>query len=189
MYFSGEITVVPSLYYVTNPFNPDKLWAMPREISAGGVVVRPGANGWDLAVIEPQQENAGQSSAKTGKKQVLALPKGLVDSGERPETAAVREVFEETGVRGEIVTKLKDIKYVYVRTWSDNQRVFKIVSFYLLRYVAGTINEISEEMRVEVKRAFWIPLTGAESKLSYRGEKEVIGVARNYLQEHAMKAE
>src|SRR5262249_4241866 len=152
---------------------------MPREISSGGVVVRPGSNAWDVAVIEPQQENAGKTSDKTGKKQVLALPKGLVDSGESPEATALREVFEETGVRAEIIAKLKDIKYVYVRTWSDNQRVFKIVSFYLLRYIAGTINDISEEMRVEVRRAFWIPLIGAETKLSYRGEKEVILLARD----------
>lgn len=152
-------------------------------------MVRPGASGWEVAVIEPQQENAAISSDKTGKKQVLALPKGLVDSGEKPENTALREVFEETGVRAEILTKLKDIKYVYVRTWSDNQRVFKIVSFYLLRYVSGTIDEISQEMRVEVRRAFWIPLLGAEAKLSYRGEKEVVALARTYIREHAISTD
>lgn len=152
-------------------------------------MVRPGASGWEVAVIEPQQENAAISADKTGKKQVLALPKGLVDSGEKPENTALREVFEETGVRAEILTKLKDIKYVYVRTWSDNQRVFKIVSFYLLRYVSGTIDEISQEMRVEVRRAFWTPLLGAEAKLSYRGEKEVVGLARTYVREHAIRTD
>jgi 8-oxo-dGTP pyrophosphatase MutT (NUDIX family) len=111
-----------------------------------------------------------------------------VDAGEEPEETAVREVFEETGLRAEILTKLKDIKYVYMRSWGDKQRVFKIVSFYLLRYQSGTIDEISTDMRVEVKQALWIPLADAEKKLSYRGEKEVIAIAQKYLQERAEEA-
>jgi 8-oxo-dGTP pyrophosphatase MutT (NUDIX family) len=157
---------------------------MPREISAGGVVVRPGSGGWEVAVIEPQQNDGEKSAGKTRAKPVLALPKGLVDPGEKPEDTAVREVFEETGIRGEILSKLTDIKYVYVRTWGDKQRVFKIVSFYLLRYKAGIIDEVSLEMRIEVKRAFWVPLAGAERKLSYRGERDVLQLAQKYLQAH-----
>jgi len=177
----------PSYPVVTNFFIPDNLWAMPREFSAGGVVVRRG-NGWEVAVIEPRSEQRQKTTGRKPVKQVLALPKGLVDLGEKPEESAVREVFEETGLRGEIITKLKDIKYVYVRTWGDKQRVFKIVSFYLLRYESGTIDEISKDMRVEVKQALWIPLESAEKKLSYRGEKEVIALAQKYLQEHAGEA-
>jgi 8-oxo-dGTP pyrophosphatase MutT (NUDIX family) len=162
---------------------------MPREISAGGVVVRPGSGGWEVAVIEPQQNDGEKPAGKTPAKQVLALPKGLVDPGEKPEMTAVREVFEETGIRGEILSKLTDIKYVYVRTWGDKQRVFKIVSFYLLRYKAGIIDEVSLEMRIEVKRAFWVPLAGAERKLSYRGERDVLQLAQKYLQAHPQENE
>src|SRR5438045_8750381 len=136
---------------------------MPREISAGGAVVRRQGQGWEVAVIEPQCEPSDDTgSDKKRHKQVLALPKGLVDSGEKPEQTALREIREETGISATILTKLADIKYVYVRSWSDNQRVFKIVSFYLLRYDSGTIDEISYEMRVEVKRALWIPLEEGE---------------------------
>lgn len=148
-------------------------------------MVRAGAEGWELAVIEPQAEKETRAAGKTRAKTILALPKGLVDPGEKPEITAVREVFEETGVRGEILTKLTDIKYVYVRKWGDGQRVFKIVSFYLLRYVSGEIDDVSEEMRVEVKRAMWVPLEGAETKLSYRGERDVVRLAQEYLQAHA----
>src|SRR5262245_37294680 len=99
---------------------------MLREISAGGVVVRPVGDGWEVAVIEPQREPESASSAKKRhKKEVLALPKGLVDKGEKPEATAIREVREETGISVILVTKLTDIKYMYVRTWGDNQRVFK----------------------------------------------------------------
>jgi 8-oxo-dGTP pyrophosphatase MutT (NUDIX family) len=161
---------------------------MPREISAGGVVIRHTSKGWEVAVIEPQREPKGNQQAgvtdKKRPKQVLALPKGLVDPGEKADQTAVREVQEETGVTARIVSKLLDIKYIYVRTWGDHQRVFKIVSFYLLRYESGTIDDVTREMRIEVKRAMWIPLEGAERKLTYRGERDAIRKAREYLQSH-----
>jgi 8-oxo-dGTP pyrophosphatase MutT (NUDIX family) len=156
-------------------------------------VVRRAGNGWELAVIEPQREQdksiGGPGSDKKRHKQVLALPKGLVDPGEKPEQTALREVGEETGVRATALAKLTDIKYVYVRTWGDGQRVFKIVSFYLLRYDSGTVDELTPEMRVEVKRALWIPLEEAERRLSYRGEREVIRLAQKYLESHAQEAQ
>jgi 8-oxo-dGTP pyrophosphatase MutT (NUDIX family) len=159
---------------------------MVREISSGGVVVRRTAEGWSVAVIEPQREAfvVSKSKKQPAQKLVLALPKGLVDPGEKAEQTALREVSEETGITATVVTKLTDIKYVYVRTWGDKQRVFKIVSFYLLRYEAGKIDEISEEMRIEVKRAWWLPLEEVLKKLSYKGERDVVRLAEKYLQAH-----
>jgi 8-oxo-dGTP pyrophosphatase MutT (NUDIX family) len=161
---------------------------MPREISAGGVVVRHSGDGWEMAAIQPQRElpvgNLASARKKTPPKMLLALPKGLVDAGEKPEQTAVREVREETGLTAAVITKLRDIKYVYVRTWGDQQRVFKIVSFYLLRYVSGEIDNINSEMRIEVKQAMWIPFEGAAAKLSYRGEREVVQAAQEYLKLH-----
>jgi 8-oxo-dGTP pyrophosphatase MutT (NUDIX family) len=159
---------------------------MVREFSAGGVVVNPTAEGWMMAAIEPRRESSAPAASRKKKstKAVLALPKGLVDQGEKPEQTAIREVLEETGLTAGPVSKLADIKYVYVRTWGDKQRVFKIVSFYLLRYLSGKIDDVSPEMRIEVKRALWIPLADAETKLSYRGEKEVVRRAREFLQSH-----
>ena len=162
---------------------------MLREISAGGVVVRPAPEGWELAAIEPQREPSASGSDKKRQQRVLALPKGLVDAGEKPEQTAVREVREETGITATVVAKLTDIKYMYVRSWGDQQRVFKIVSFYLLRWVAGEIGDISPDMRIEVKQALWIPLEGAERKLSYRGERDVVRLAQKYLESHKEEAD
>jgi 8-oxo-dGTP pyrophosphatase MutT (NUDIX family) len=116
---------------------------------------------------------------------VLALPKGLVDAGERALETAVREVYEETGVTAEAVTKLADSKYVYTRTWGDGRRVFKVVSFYLMRYRSGRINDIAPAMRVEVARARWVRLEDAPRLLAYTGEKQMARRALEYLRAHA----
>jgi 8-oxo-dGTP pyrophosphatase MutT (NUDIX family) len=161
---------------------------MVREISAGGVVLRKRAEAWLTVVIElPYKSEA--STAPSGKvkiaKPVLALPKGLVDPGEMPLETAVREVFEETGVNAEVITKLGDIKYIYTRTWGDGGRVFKIVSFYLMRYRSGRIDEITAEMRIEVARARWVRLEEATSLLAYKGEKQMARRALDYVIAHA----
>src|SRR5579863_10288194 len=154
-----------------------------REISAGGVVVRRREDKWWMAAIELPYESE-RSSAVKRTKPVLALPKGLVDPGEKPLETALREVFEETGVTADPVTKLGDIKYVYTRTWGDGERVFKIVSFYLMRYRSGRINEIAAEMRIEVARARWVRLEDATKLLAYTGEKQMAQRALEYAEEH-----
>jgi 8-oxo-dGTP pyrophosphatase MutT (NUDIX family) len=158
---------------------------MVREISAGGVVVRKGEEGWQIAVIEPQREaEVAKPTRSKVPKIILALPKGLVDPGEKPEQTALREVFEETGLKATQIIKLADIKYVYVRSWGDQQKVFKIVSFYLFRYASGKIGDIADDMKVEVRQALWIPLAEATKKLAYRGERDVVRKAQEYLAAH-----
>jgi 8-oxo-dGTP pyrophosphatase MutT (NUDIX family) len=159
---------------------------MVREVSAGGVVVRQVDGTWDIAAIQPRREGgSGNSGAKKkSPSTLLALPKGLVDPGEKAAQTAVREVREETGVNAKLVAKLRDIKYFYVRSWGDRQRVFKIVSFYLLQYDSGTIDDISPDMRIEVERAVWVPLDEAPKRLTYRSEREVVKLAQDYLKSH-----
>jgi 8-oxo-dGTP pyrophosphatase MutT (NUDIX family) len=151
---------------------------MEREFSAGGLVLRNMRREWHLAVIEP----AGRES-ESGKP-IYALPKGWIDSGEKAQEAALREVREETGIEARVIVKLGDVKYVYIRKWGDGARVFKVVSFYLLQYVTGDIGEISAAMRKEVLRALWIPLEEAPQKLAYKGERQMAEKALEYLAEH-----
>jgi 8-oxo-dGTP pyrophosphatase MutT (NUDIX family) len=152
---------------------------MAREISAGGIVLREISGVWHVALIEPHRESQPNDSApsKPTRKRpasVLSLPKGLVDAGEKALEAAIREVFEETGIRAEVVNKLADIKYVYVRSWSDGERVFKIVTFYLMRYISGEIDDVAPEMRIEVKRALWVPLSDAPTQMAYTTERKLV---------------
>lgn len=152
---------------------------MIREFSAGALVLRHMKNRWWVAVIEP-----GREGEPGDRKDVVALPKGNVDPGEKPLQAAVREVHEETGVRAQPVAKLADIKYVYSRKWSDDAKVFKIVSFYLMKYQSGQLGDIKPHMRHEVRRAYWLPLDQAAASLSYTGEKQVARKALEYLKAH-----
>jgi 8-oxo-dGTP pyrophosphatase MutT (NUDIX family) len=168
---------------------------MVREISAGGVVLRKRGGIWWIAAIElpaaAPEASIAVPTAISGKRRkakpkvVIALPKGLVDPGEKALEAARREVREETGVIASLITKLADIKYVYVRTWGDGERVFKIVSFYLLRYESGRINNIAPEMGIEVARARWLRLEEAPALLAYAGEKQMARKAGEYVAAHA----
>ncbi|MGA9529099.1 MAG: NUDIX domain-containing protein [Terriglobales bacterium] len=160
---------------------------MTREISAGGVVLHRISEVWHVALIEPQRENSAKAGRKLSRA-VLSLPKGLVDAGEKPEATAIREVREETGVTAEVVSKLADIKYVYVRTWQDGERVFKIVSFYLMRYLSGEIDGLAAEMRIEVKRALWVPLEEAQKQMAHSSERKVVRQAQEYLESHDFSA-
>jgi 8-oxo-dGTP pyrophosphatase MutT (NUDIX family) len=147
---------------------------MRREFSAGGIVVRRLRGRWMLAAIRPGGKPEG----------VWALPKGLISRGEKPEETATREVEEETGVRGRLIRKLGDVRYVY--TWKG-ERVFKVVSFYLFRYSGGRLGDIPAALRHEVDDARWLPLEDAPSLLAYTGEREMAERALAALAEEPLR--
>jgi 8-oxo-dGTP pyrophosphatase MutT (NUDIX family) len=114
-----------------------------------------------------------------GKERIWALPKGQIDPGESAADTAMREVREETGVEGRLVEKLGDVRYVYTASWEggSGERIFKVVSFFLLRAGRGRIGEIDEAIRIEVAEARWLPLDEAPRLLSYDGERKMASKA------------
>ena len=133
---------------------------MKREFSAGGVLVHVLDGTPVMAAIRPEGKPEG----------LWALPKGRIGRGEKPEATAVREVEEETGARGELVRKLGDVRYVY--TWKG-ERIFKVVSFYLLRYEAGKLGNLAKEYAHEVADVQWLPLEDGPRLLAYAGERQM----------------
>jgi 8-oxo-dGTP pyrophosphatase MutT (NUDIX family) len=139
-----------------------------REFSAGGVVVRRLRGRWWVAAIRPGGKPEG----------IWALPKGLISPGDSPEETALREVAEETGIAARADGKLGDVKYVY--TW-NGERIFKVVSFFLVRYVGGRIGDIPPEHAHEVAEARWLPLEDAPRLLAYKGERDMASEALRRL--------
>jgi 8-oxo-dGTP pyrophosphatase MutT (NUDIX family) len=130
-----------------------------REFSAGGLVVRRFRGRPFVAAV------------RVKKGTLLALPKGHIEKGESGAEAAEREVREETGLRGELVEKLGDVKYWYAR---DGERVFKVVSFFLFDYRSGSVRDYQRE---EVDGAEWLPLEDAPRLLAYKGERQMAEAA------------
>jgi len=140
-----------------------------REFSAGVVLVRRMRGRWWFAAVRPQGKKAG----------VWALPKGIVDAGERPAETALREGFEETGVAGRLAAKLGDVRYVYTESWEggSGERVFKVVSFFLAHALRGRVGDLPVGMDREVAEARWLPLADGPRLLAYKGEREMAGKA------------
>jgi 8-oxo-dGTP pyrophosphatase MutT (NUDIX family) len=129
------------------------------EFSAGGVVVRDG----QCVVIVPTRPAADGSK-------VLALPKGHPEKDESAADAALREVREEAGVESRVVEKLGDVRYWYTR---EGRRIAKVVSFFLLAYVSGEVDDHDRE----VEDARWLALEDAARELTYQGERDMVARA------------
>ena len=133
---------------------------MQREFSAGGVLVRRLRGRWMMAAIRPAGKKPG----------LWALPKGRIDEGESGEATALREVQEETGAHGRSLGKLGDVRYWF--NW-EGERVFKVVSFFLVRYEGGRLGDVPPEHRHEVAEVRWLPLEDAPRLLAYSGERDM----------------
>ena len=143
---------------------------MRREFSAGGVLVRLDEGRWLMAVIRPGGRPEG----------LWALPKGQIDEGETGEATALREVAEETGVQGSSLGKLGDVRYWF--NWGG-ERIFKIVSFFLVQYESGRLGDIPEAFRHEIDEVRWVPLDEAPKILAYKGERDMAALALARLNE------
>lgn len=137
-----------------------------REISAGGVVYKKEKDKIFILLIRPSGETKNKEKKWT-------FPKGHLD-GQKPEEAAVREVKEEAGVEARIIKNLGSIKYSY--QWEE-ESIFKIVTFYLMEYVSGDPENHDHEV-VDVK---WVEIGKTEKSLSYKGDKEMLGKAKEKL--------
>ena len=111
-----------------------------------------------------------------------SLPKGHVEAGETEEQTAVREVQEETGIRGSVVGKLGTIDFWFV---ADGRRIHKTVHHFLLVAddpIGGL--ELSDE-DVEVSEVAWVPLPEVPARLAYADERRLLERVPDLLAETA----
>ena len=123
----------------------------PEVRAAGGVLVRPGPEGPEVAVIHrPKYED-------------WSLPKGKLDGDESFEQAALREVEEETGMRAELGPELSPIHY------RDRKGRAKLVRYWLMRVLEGEFRPGSE-----VDELSWLDPKGAQELLSYEHDAKLV---------------
>ncbi len=136
-----------------------------REISAGGVIYRRNSGKIEIALIHVRNR--------------WGLPKGHVEEGESIEETALREVEEETGLKGKVVKKLGDIRYSYRDKTKDGEplRIYKRVFFYLLRYTKGDVQAHDHE----VDETRWFPIEEAVKNLKFATERTMVHRAWNML--------
>jgi len=137
------------------------------QLSAGGVIFREN-EGIQVALI----------ATKGGK--VWGLPKGLVERERKEplEEAALREVQEETGLRGRVLERIDKVEYWY--RWKEDDepvRYHKIVYFFLIEHQGGDIRDHD----FEVDEVRWFPLAEAERMASYKSERGILRKAGELL--------
>lgn len=141
---------------------------MIREFSAGGIVLRPAQDKylndkWEVLVTQHSQNKH------------WSFPKGLIEKGQSSKEAALREVKEEGGVEVEIIDKIGESKYVY--TNKDKQKVFKVVVYFLMKYLSGDIKDHDWE----VSDIGWFSPDKAQERLSFAQDKKLLQKALEYL--------
>ncbi|MGH3344601.1 MAG: NUDIX domain-containing protein [Carbonactinosporaceae bacterium] len=132
-----------------------------EETSAGGLVVDTGGAVPQAALIA-RRDRRGRL--------LWSLPKGHIEEGESAAEAAVREVEEETGIRGQVVAPLGTIDFWFV---AEDRRVHKTVHHYLLRAAGGELSDAD----VEVAEVAWVPLAEVPERLAYADERRLVGRA------------
>jgi len=130
-----------------------------EQISAGGVAVRLDRPLPELAIVLMVPEMRWQ------------LPKGLIDEGESPEQAALREVREEAGINCSIVSPIETIDYWFtVDRDSPPLKIHKYVHFFLMKYLSGDVADHDHE----VDEARWVTLDEAMDLLEFESERTVV---------------
>lgn len=140
-----------------------------EETSAGGLVV-------DRSGSEPRVALIGRLDRRG--RLLWSLPKGHLEAGESTQDAAVREVEEETGIRGRVLAPLGTIDYWFV---ADDRRIHKTVHHYLLEASGGELTDTD----IEVDEVAWVPLVELGDRLAYAGERRLAETAADLLADTA----
>ncbi|MEI8056679.1 MAG: NUDIX hydrolase [Actinomycetes bacterium] len=151
------------------PVEPYARLERADEVSAGGLILDL-SGPTPCAALIARQDRRGRL--------IWSLPKGHIEAGETAEIAALREVHEETGIRGRILAPLGTINFWFV---ADQRRIHKTVHHFLLQAIGGELSDAD----VEVDQVAWVPLAAVGTTLSYGDERRLISQVAELLRAEA----
>ena len=140
------------------------------QVSSGGVIFREERGVVEIALITPKGKKQGK---------IWCLPKGLIEKGESVKDAAIREVEEETGLRGKVIDRIERIQYWYTIRDEEGNAIkrLKTVYFFLIRCIGGDIGDHDDEV-AEVR---WMSIDEALEQASYKSERNVLSRAKEMI--------
>lgn len=143
-----------------------------EETSAGGVVVDV-VHGRAVVAVIARYNRAGRLE--------WCLPKGHREAGETLEQTAVREVAEETGIRGRVLRSLGAVDYWFT---VPGARIHKTVHHYLLEATGGELS-VEGDPDAEAVEAAWVPLEELPGRLTFVNERRIARAVGELLADSA----
>jgi 8-oxo-dGTP pyrophosphatase MutT (NUDIX family) len=130
-----------------------------KEFSSGGIVIKRTGPGLKVLLIK---DGYGH----------WTWPKGNIEKDESSQDAAIREIWEETGVKNlEMIDKIDAIHYFYRL---KSKLIFKTVYLYLFEAKGS---ERLKALESEIEDAKWLPPAEALEKIEYKGAKKILNKA------------
>jgi 8-oxo-dGTP pyrophosphatase MutT (NUDIX family) len=108
-----------------------------------------------------------------GGKLEWCIPKGHLEQNETSEQAAIREVFEETGLEAEIIQHLGEVNYQFIQ---DGAKISKTVHVYLMQQTGGELS-FDKDPHKEASELEWVRVSELLARLSHGNEKRIAKVA------------
>ena len=140
---------------------------MPKtklQFSSGGIIYRKVGKKIEVALIV------------RGEGKIFCLPKGKIEKPETPQETALREVEEETGLKGKIDREIGKINYWFYSE-EEKARIFKTVYFYLIKYESGETSRHD----FEVEEVMWLSIDEVLKIMTYPTERKMMQKANHLL--------
>jgi 8-oxo-dGTP pyrophosphatase MutT (NUDIX family) len=133
------------------------------EVSAGGFVISKS----DPNLV------ALMARFNRGGKLEWCIPKGHLEENESSEQAALREVFEETGLEAQIIESLGEVNYQFIQ---DGAKISKMVHVYLMQQTGGELS-FDNDPHKEASELEWVQVSELLDRLSHGNEKRIAKMA------------
>jgi len=132
--------------------------------SCGGIIFGKKNNEIEYLIVKHKEINGGHWD----------FPKGHIEKGETEEETAIREIYEEVGLKVKILESFReDISYV-----ADKEKnIHKTVVFFLCEAVSSEVKYVFDEL----ENHQWLAYEEAMERLTFDNSKGILKKANSFL--------